>query len=252
MKMKRILSLALLLGFLMIGGNALAWDTRVSDLAAGMIIPSKNPDGTLNFFEVNTGDSVEIKYLWPNNTELETIILNDATPSNNKIGILLFPTNVDWAGYRTDVWFVSEVEHHSNGSNHYDLTLKPAPHNYYIDYYDGNTWLVSQYTTIEEDAVFNSTASKNGYILKGWDWDPAGDTVRFGPGEEIAKAWLMSIENPSQANPVNLYAVWEKVEIAPPVDLPQTGDNSNVILWSALAFVSLFGMMLLVCKRKEA
>ena len=35
-------------------------------------------------------------------------------------------------------------------------------------------------------------------------------------------------------------------------DLPQTGDNSNVILWSALACISLFGMTVLVYKRKEA
>jgi len=34
-------------------------------------------------------------------------------------------------------------------------------------------------------------------------------------------------------------------------DLPQTGDNSNVILWFALACISLFSMMLLIRKRKE-
>ena len=37
-----------------------------------------------------------------------------------------------------------------------------------------------------------------------------------------------------------------------PETLPETGDNSNVILWSALVFISLLGMMALVCKRKEA
>ena len=35
-------------------------------------------------------------------------------------------------------------------------------------------------------------------------------------------------------------------------NLPQTGDNSNVLLWSALACISLFGMMTLVRKREEA
>lgn len=36
------------------------------------------------------------------------------------------------------------------------------------------------------------------------------------------------------------------------VHLPQTGDDSNVILWSALACISVIGMMTLVRKRKEA
>ena len=36
------------------------------------------------------------------------------------------------------------------------------------------------------------------------------------------------------------------------VHLPQTGDNSNVILWSALACISVIGMMMLAYKRKEA
>lgn len=36
------------------------------------------------------------------------------------------------------------------------------------------------------------------------------------------------------------------------VHLPQTGDKSNVILWSALACISVIGMMTLVRKRKEA
>jgi len=35
-------------------------------------------------------------------------------------------------------------------------------------------------------------------------------------------------------------------------DPPKTGDNSNVILWSALACISVIGMMTLVRKRKEA
>lgn len=34
--------------------------------------------------------------------------------------------------------------------------------------------------------------------------------------------------------------------------LPQTGDDSNVILWFALACISLFGMTMLVRKKKEA
>lgn len=46
---------------------------------------------------------------------------------------------------------------------------------------------------------------------------------------------------------VSLTALFEKMPV-----LPQTGDNSNVILWSALACISLFGMMTLVRKRKEA
>jgi len=36
------------------------------------------------------------------------------------------------------------------------------------------------------------------------------------------------------------------------VHLPQTGDKSNVILWSALACISVIGMMTLAYKRKEA
>ncbi len=36
------------------------------------------------------------------------------------------------------------------------------------------------------------------------------------------------------------------------IDLPKTGDDSNVILWSALACISVIGMMTLVRKRKEA
>jgi len=36
------------------------------------------------------------------------------------------------------------------------------------------------------------------------------------------------------------------------VDLPQTGDESNILLWSALACISVIGMMTLVRKRKEA
>lgn len=35
-------------------------------------------------------------------------------------------------------------------------------------------------------------------------------------------------------------------------NLPQTGDQSTPILWSALAVMSAFGMMMLVCKKKEA
>ena len=35
-------------------------------------------------------------------------------------------------------------------------------------------------------------------------------------------------------------------------DLPKAGDESNVILWSALACISLFGITMLVRKRKEA
>jgi len=35
-------------------------------------------------------------------------------------------------------------------------------------------------------------------------------------------------------------------------DLPQTGDDSNVILWFALACISLLGMTMLAYKRKEA
>ena len=34
-------------------------------------------------------------------------------------------------------------------------------------------------------------------------------------------------------------------------ELPKTGDESNVVLWSALACISLFGMMTFVRKRKE-
>lgn len=36
------------------------------------------------------------------------------------------------------------------------------------------------------------------------------------------------------------------------IHLPQTGDDSNVILWSALACISLLGMTMLAFKRKEA
>jgi len=35
-------------------------------------------------------------------------------------------------------------------------------------------------------------------------------------------------------------------------ELPKTGDNSNVILWSALACISMLGMVMIACKRKEA
>jgi len=35
-------------------------------------------------------------------------------------------------------------------------------------------------------------------------------------------------------------------------ELPKTGDESNVILWSALACISLFGMATLIRKKKEA
>jgi len=38
----------------------------------------------------------------------------------------------------------------------------------------------------------------------------------------------------------------------PEVSVPKTGDESNVILWSVLAAVSMLGMMALVRKRKEA
>jgi len=41
-------------------------------------------------------------------------------------------------------------------------------------------------------------------------------------------------------------------EVPEVTELPKTGDNSNVILWSALACISLFGMTMLVRKRKEA
>lgn len=249
MNMKQILSIALLLGFLMISGNALALDTHVSGQEVGVTIASKQSDGTPNFFFCNTGDTIVIKYLWPNNEEWKTESLSNANP-NDRIMISPYPPNVDWTGYQanTDSWFVSEVNQDGNGSSHYYLTLKPAPLNYYIDYYDGNKWLASQDTTIEKDAVFSSTASKNGYIFKGWDLNPAGDTVRFGPGEVIAKAWLMGIENPSSDNSVKLYAVWESSS----VELPQTGDDSNLILWSALAFISVIGLMTLVRKKKEA
>ena len=35
-------------------------------------------------------------------------------------------------------------------------------------------------------------------------------------------------------------------------DLPRTGDQSNVLLWSVLACISMFGMMLIANKRKKA
>ena len=38
----------------------------------------------------------------------------------------------------------------------------------------------------------------------------------------------------------------------PEANVPKTGDESNVILWSVLAAVSMLGMMALVRKRKEA
>ena len=54
---------------------------------------------------------------------------------------------------------------------------------------------------------------------------------------------------------VTLNAMFEKIPVPVPPDvndLPKTGDDSNVILWSALACISVIGMMTLVRKRKEA
>lgn len=43
-----------------------------------------------------------------------------------------------------------------------------------------------------------------------------------------------------------------EVPVPDSTNLPQTGDNSNVILWSALACISVIGMTMLVRKRKNA
>lgn len=47
---------------------------------------------------------------------------------------------------------------------------------------------------------------------------------------------------------ITVEPVYEKVAIS----IPQTGDDSNMILWSALACISMLGMTTLARKRKDA
>lgn len=58
----------------------------------------------------------------------------------------------------------------------------------------------------------------------------------------LAYKWTLPSESMMPAGPA------QKVN----ADLPKTGDNSSVILWCALACISLLGMAMLARKRKEA
>ena len=88
----------------------------------------------------------------------------------------------------------------------------------------------------------------NSFTLPEYSSAPAGYTF---------KAWSVNGVEMQPGDPVNtaggarvsVKPVFEKI---PAAVLPQTGDNSNVILWSALACISVIGMTMLVCKRKEA
>ena len=73
-----------------------------------------------------------------------------------------------------------------------------------------------------------------GYTFKAW----SVNGVEMQPGDTVDTAGGAR---------VSVKPVFERIP-----ELPTTGDDSNVILWSALVFVSVIGMTMLVRKRKEA
>lgn len=113
--------------------------------------------------------------------------------------------------------------------------------------------------------VVTVTASKGGKVQGGGSYNH-GDTVALTatPDDGYSFAgWYINDQlvgmdaaySFTATENVTLNAMFEKIPITvlPNVnDLPKTGDDSNVILWSALACISVISMMTLVRKRKEA
>lgn len=104
----------------------------------------------------------------------------------------------------------------------------------------------------------NLTARGNGtYAVAAWD-----DELRIDYPSSIIlgnKGFaIVAGEDEASAKEVDSYTDEKYLKIAEIIspelkpELPKTGDTSNVLLWSALSFISLFGMMVLVRKRKEA
>jgi len=91
----------------------------------------------------------------------------------------------------------------------------------------------------------------DGKLFTAWNVLENGINEKMKPGENL-------VRNGS----VTIMPVFEEISAPippspdpipqPSPDLPKTGDNSNVILWSALACISVIGMMTLASKRKEA
>jgi len=104
----------------------------------------------------------------------------------------------------------------------------------------------------------NLTARGNGtYAVAAWD-----DELRIDYPSSIIlgnKGFaIVAGEDEASAKEVDSYTDEKYLKIAEIIspelkpELPKTGDTSNVLLWSALSFISLFGMIVLVRKRKEA
>jgi len=78
--------------------------------------------------------------------------------------------------------------------------------------------------------------------------EPIGDATGYPNVAPVSAADIASGSGTIIINGEMVYQYPKPVSNA----LPQTGDDSNVILWSALACISVIGMMTLIRKRKEA
>ena len=113
-----------------------------------------------------------------------------------------------------------------------DTTLSPfaivcLPKENYNLYYDVNggtgtplNQRVPMYGESYGVAVSSETPSRDGYTFMGWSMSRGGD-VQFMPDDTI-----------TLDRDIILYAVWEEADT--PVDLPQTGDSSHLLLWLVL------------------
>lgn len=91
----------------------------------------------------------------------------------------------------------------------------------------------------------------DGKLFTAWEVVEDGPNKLMQPGENLVRNGLVTImpefEEISAPIPPSPDPIPQ-----PSPDLPKTGDDSNVILWSALACISVIGMMTLASKRKEA
>ena len=77
------------------------------------------------------------------------------------------------------------------------------------------------------------------------------------PGGKQFKCWEIGSETHAPGEKITVdshitaKAVWEDVPNSGTSDIPQTGDNSHLLLWAALLLVSSFSIVLLLVSRKR-
>ena len=72
---------------------------------------------------------------------------------------------------------------------------------------------------------------------------PSGEQI---PGETYAPGEKITVDSH-----ITVKAVWEDVPNSGTSDIPQTGDNSHLLLWTVLLLVSSFSIVLLLVSRKR-